>query len=304
VLTSETQLFLEGLKNLNLPPIENVPVEILRDQYETLVVLYGGSRIETIPFQDSILTLENIDKPITIRSFQVEAPKGVILFAHGGGWTRGSLNTHHVLCQNLAQATSSKVIAIEYSLSPENIYPAALNEVEAVYKWTLIEEALPISVAGDSAGANLMAGLMVRLNHQEFALPKGCIFFYPSFDLTGKLDSLNEFAEGYMLSRHSVMHYVSNYLGGNLALANLPEVSPLWQMKDINFPPTLIVAAGADPLRDDSRTAKDILQQKGALKGYLEVPGVIHAFTQFPGLFPESASVFEWIRKFYNKENC
>ncbi len=300
MLTPETQLFLENLKNLNLPPKEQIPIELLRDQFEAGAMLYGGSRLENIPFYDSSLTLQNIDKPITIRSFEVENSKGIILYAHGGGWICGSLNTHHVMCQNLAQATQSKVIAIDYSLAPEHVYPTALNEIEAVYKWAFTEFNLPISIAGDSAGANLMAGLIVRLNVQQFALPKDCIFFYPSFDLTGKLDSLNEFAEGYMLTKQSIKYYISNYLGRDSALEAYPEVSPLWQMDEIDFPPALIIAAGADPLRDDARIAKDMLDQKGSLKGYLEVSGVIHGFTHFPGFFPESTKAFEWIAKFYS----
>lgn len=299
MLTPETQLFLENLKNLNLPRKDQIPIELLRDQFATAVTLCGGSRLETIASHDTALTLQNIDKPITIRSFEVDDPKEIMLYAHGGGWICGNLNTHHVMCQSLAQATNSKVIAIDYSLSPEHVYPVALNEIEAVYKWAL-QQNMPISVAGDSAGANLMAGLIVRLNTQQFALPKGCIFFYPSFDLTGKLESLNEFAEGYMLTKHSIKYYISNYLGKDSALESLPEVSPLWQMDKIDFPPTLIIAAEYDPLRDDARIARDMFEQKGSLKGYLEVPGVIHGFTQLPGLFPEAAKTFEWIAKFYS----
>ncbi len=298
MLTPETQLFLDNLKTLNLPPKDQIPIELLRDQFETGSVLYGGSRLETIESHDSDLTLDNLDKPIAIRSFEVENPKEVILYAHGGGWTGGSLNTHHVMCQSLVQATNSRVIAVDYSLSPENIYPTALNEIEAVYKWAFQQD-MSVSVAGDSAGANLMAGLIIRLNAQKFTLPKECIFFYPSFDLTQKLDSLKEFAEGYMLTKQSIEYYIRNYLGVDSALENLPEVSPLWQMDNVDFPPTLIIAAEYDPLRDDARIAKDMLGQKGALKGYLEVPGVIHGFVQLPGLFPESAKVFEWISKFY-----
>ena len=98
-----------------------------------------------------------------------------------------------------------------------------------------------------------------------------------------------------------MQYYVKNYLGGNLALASEPEVSPLWQIQNIDFPETLIIAAEFDPIRDDSRVLKSILEPKGALKGYLEVPGVIHVFAQFPGLFPEAKQTFEWISKFYSK---
>lgn len=302
MLTPESQTFLEGLKNLNLPPKDQIPIELLRDQFETAAVLYGGNRLEEVTSHDSELNLQNFDQPIAIRTFEIEDPKGIILYAHGGGWTAGSLNTHHVMCQNLAKATHSQIVSIGYSLSPEHVYPIALNEIEAVYKWALQQNML-VSVAGDSAGANLMAGLVVRLNAQQFTLPNDCIFFYPSFDLTGKLDSLNEFADGYMLTKNSIKYYISNYLGGDSTLEDFPEVSPLWQMDIIDFPPTLIIAAQYDPLRDDARIAKDILKQKGALKGYLEVPGVIHGFAQLPALFPEATQVFEWVSEFYSKKN-
>lgn len=299
MLTPQTQLFLENIKALNLPSIETIPVEILRSNYETLAMLYGGIRDSSIPFHDQLLNLPNIDKPIRVRSFHTNNPKAIILYAHGGGWTQGSLNTHHVMCQKLAKSTDSQVVSIEYSLAPEHPYPAALNEIEAVYKWAVEQYCFPINVAGDSGGANLMAGLIVRLNNLQISLPNECIFFYPSFDLTGKLDSLKEFAEGYSLTKNSIEYYVNNYLNANLALTTLPEVSPLWVMKDIDFPSTLIIAAEKDPLRDDSRIAAKMLEEKGKLKGHLEVPGVIHAFAQFPGLFPEATKVFEWINKFY-----
>ena len=306
MLTKQTTEFLEVLKNLDLPPIEQTPVQTLRDSYETMALLYGGSRLEEVPHEDQVLNLDSINGPIKIRIFNVKAPQGIMLYAHGGGWTRGSLDTHHVMCQNLAVATNHQVIAIDYSLSPENIFPKALDEIEAVYHWALISQLegnladLPISVAGDSAGGNLMASLIIRLHNHEFPAPKICVFFYPSFDLTGKMPSLEEFSEGYLLTKSAVTYYVNNYLGNNLELTTLPEVSPLWQMHKVKFPPTLIIAAGSDPIRDDSRTAKFILELQKSLVGYLETPGVIHGFAQFPVLFPEATETFAWIANFFS----
>lgn len=307
MLTPQTKEFLEALKNLNYPPIELIPTDVLRDSYETIVQLYGGNRTEEVSFEDLTLDLTPLNKPVKIRIFNVKSPQGIMLFAHGGGWTRGSLDTHHVMCQNLAISTNHQVIAIDYALAPEHIFPQALNEIEAVYHWALISQLegrladLPISIAGDSAGANLMAGLIVRLHTHEFPAPKTCVFFYPSFDLTGKMPSLNEFEDGYLLTKSAVTYYVNKYLGGNLDLAKLPEVSPLWQMHKIKFPPTLVIAAGCDPIRDDARTAKFILELQKSLVGYLEVPGVIHGFAQFPMLFPEAQETFNWIANFFSE---
>lgn len=307
MLTKQTIEFLDAIKSLNLPSITETPPQVLRESYETMALVYGGNRLENVPHEDHNIQIQSINDHIKIRIFNVEKPQGIMLYAHGGGWTRGSLDTHHVMCQNLAIATQHQVIAIDYSLSPEHIFPKALDEIEAIYHWVLLSQLegrladLPVSVAGDSAGANLMAALIVRLHSNEFPAPKICVFFYPSFDLTGKMPSLDEFAEGHLLTKFAVTYYVNNYLGNNLELANLPEVSPLWQMHKVKFPPTLIIAAEADPIRDDARTAKFILEMQKSLVGYLEVPGVIHAFAQFPILFPEAKEVFDWIANFFAK---
>ncbi len=299
MLTPESQLFLENLKALNLPPVDQVPIETLRSQFEAGAMLYGGVADQAISSHDDDIFLESLDKTIKLRTFEIPSSKMVILYAHGGGWIRGNINTHHVMCQNLAKATQSTVISIEYSLSPEHTYPTALNEVEAVYQWAQKTQTLPICLAGDSAGGNLMAGLIVRLNQQKQSLPQECILIYPALDLTQRLESSKEFAEGYSLTRHSIQYYISAYLGNNAALTTSPEVSPLWTLENINFPPTLIIAAGADPLRDESRMAKDILAKKASLKGYLEIPGVLHGFAQLPIFFPEAAQAFNWLHQFY-----
>lgn len=47
-LTEETKIFLDGLKNLNLPTIDKFSVDILRDQYEAMTILYGGSDLKEV----------------------------------------------------------------------------------------------------------------------------------------------------------------------------------------------------------------------------------------------------------------
>lgn len=301
VLTEESKVFLDGVKNLNLPAIDQMPASMLRDQYEAMSAIYGGNELSDIAYQDQQVPAGFNGQSIKVRFYTNSNAKHLIFYAHGGGWTRGSLNTHHVMCQNLCKATACNLVAIDYSLSPENIYPQALDELEIVYNslGAFNKTDLPITLAGDSAGANLMAGLVVRLNAQQKFIPERAVFFYPSLDLTGQSASLDEFAEGYLLTKHSVNYYVNNYLGGDLNKAALPEVSPLWHMDTIKFPNTLIVAAECDPIRDDARKARDILQKRGLLMGYFEVPGVIHGFAQFPGLFPEAAQVFDWIKTNY-----
>lgn len=301
ILTAETKVFLDGLKNLNLPAIEQIPPSILRDQYEAMSAIYGGNELSEIIYQDQQVPAGFNVQSIKVRFYKNSNAKHLIFYAHGGGWTCGSLNTHHVMCQQLCKATECNLVAIDYSLAPEHIYPKALDEIEIVYNQLgeFNENNLPITVAGDSAGANLMAGLVVRLHAEKKPIPARAVFFYPSLDLTGQSESLKEFSEGYLLTERSVNYYVNNYLGCDLTKASLPEVSPFRQMETIDFPNTLIVAAECDPIRDDARKARDILQKRNLLMGYLEVPGVIHGFAQFPGLFPQAIEAFDWIKANY-----
>ena len=70
MLTPQIKEFLEALKHLNYPPIELVPTEVLRDSYETIVQLYGGSRTEDVDFEDHTLNLDQLNKPVNIISFK------------------------------------------------------------------------------------------------------------------------------------------------------------------------------------------------------------------------------------------
>lgn len=301
VLTPETKVFLEGLNKLNLPSIEEIPPSMLRDQYEVMSIIYGGNELSEITYQDQQVQAGSNAQAIKVRFYANTNARHLIFYAHGGGWTRGSLNTHNVMCQNLCKATECNLIAVDYSLAPENIHPKALDELEIVYEKLkdFNKKNLPLTIAGDSAGANLMAGLVVRLNAQKKSIPERAVFFYPSLDLTGQSESLKEFSEGYLLTERSVNYYVNNYLGGDLTKASLAEISPLGQMDKISFPSTLIISAECDPIRDDARKARDILQKRNLLMGYLEVPGVIHGFAQFPGLFPQAIEAFDWIKANY-----
>ena len=85
----------------------------------------------------------------------------LLIYMHGGGWIIGDLNSHDAVCVDLALDCDITVIAIAYSLAPENPYPIALNECSWIYKEiyanaeTYLIDRNKIAVGGDSAGGNL-----------------------------------------------------------------------------------------------------------------------------------------------------
>ena len=64
-------------------------------------------------------------------------PKKRILYLHGGGYVIGSVRGYLPLASHLAKATGASILLIDYSLSPENIFPSAVNDAKTAYHWML-----------------------------------------------------------------------------------------------------------------------------------------------------------------------
>jgi acetyl esterase len=98
----------------------------------------------------------------------------LLIYMHGGGWIIGDLNSHDAVCVDLALDCDITVIAIAYSLAPENPYPVALNECSWIYKEiyanaeTYSIDRNKIAVGGDSAGGNLALALCLKMRNESF----------------------------------------------------------------------------------------------------------------------------------------
>ena len=134
------------------------------------------------------LSVATADGPLPVRVYRADedAVAPVVLFAHGGGWALGSLETHDSLCRSLCAASGWTVVAVDYRLAPEHRYPAAHDDLDAALAWVtenaeaLRVDATRIAVAGDSAGGNLAAGLCVR--HRGDPRLRLQVLFYPALD--------------------------------------------------------------------------------------------------------------------------
>ena len=126
------------------------------------------------------------DTPVPSRIFTpADAQPGVILFAHGGGFTLGSIESHGHVAAWLAQAAQRAALIFDYRLAPEHPCPAALEDFRAIHEWTTKRfPSHPIVLAGDSAGANLSVSLVVN---QAVAKPAAIVALSPSIDLAGYL---------------------------------------------------------------------------------------------------------------------
>jgi acetyl esterase/lipase len=109
-----------------------------------------------------------------------------VLFLHGGSFVSGSIASHRTLAGNVALASDSRVLLIDYRLAPEHPYPASLEDAVTAYTWLLAQGISPgqLAVAGDSAGGNLALALLIHLRDHHQPAPAAAVCFSPAPDLT------------------------------------------------------------------------------------------------------------------------
>ena len=208
----------------------------------------------------------------------------VLVYFHGGGWTIGDLDTHDVLCRQLAQACGGAVVSVDYRLGPEHRFPAAVDDCVAATRWVREQagalglDASRLAVGGDSAGGNLAAVVCLALREAGEPLPGFQLLIYPATDMRALAPSHESNGQGYLLTRDSVAYYRGHYLGEDVALRSDWRVSPLLASDHRGLPPALVLTAGFDPLRDEGLQYADALSAAGVPAQYLCFERQIHGF--------------------------
>ena len=207
----------------------------------------------------------------------------LVVFVHGGGWTFGSVDSHEVEMRSLALASGAAVLGFDYRLAPEHPFPAALEDVRAVLAAVrdgVLGDAVDvtrIALAGDSAGAHLALATLLALRDAGAPGVAAAALFYGSFVPRSDSASHRLFGSGiFGLSSVRMNWYWRNFLGS--AYAAPPVLAaPLGAVLD-GLPPLHLVAAGLDPLRDDTLALAKALTDAGVSHDLEIVPGVIHGF--------------------------
>jgi acetyl esterase len=228
------------------------------------------------------LTVE-ADPPVRVRLYEpsLEVP-ALVVYAHGGGWTIGSLATHDGTCRRLASLTGLAVLATEQRLAPENPWPAGLDDVLAVYRWA--RDGAPtrlgttmVGVAGDSSGGNLAALVCLRLRDAGEAQPAAQVLVYPNTDLTMSQPSIVENATGWGLESDGVRWFNEQWVPDPARRAD-PRVSPLLEADLGGLAPAVVVTAEHDPLRDEGNAYAAKLAAAGVPVTHHVEAGLEHGF--------------------------
>lgn len=222
-----------------------------------------------------------------------QAPLPLVVFAHGGGWAWGDLDCYDALVRDLCLKSGCIFISVDYRLAPEHPYPAGLDDVSQALEWTYQQatklggDPQSIAIMGDSAGGNLALVTSHRLHSREGWHLAAQYLIYPVLDVHrdhAHYPSRRLFGAGeYLLANANIDYTRDLYLGGHAGSEN-PEVSPILLEKLAHLPPTVLVVAGYDPLKDEGEQFARRLQQADVLRRFKNVESSIHAFLSFGAL--------------------
>lgn len=211
-----------------------------------------------------------------------------MIYYHGGCFVSGDFDTHDRQLRQLANLGSALVIAVDYRLAPEYVYPAAHDDAfkaaNLIREYALSWGGDPdhITIAGDSAGGHLAMVTCLRLKEQGDWLPKRQILIYPMLDASGASSSYVTNGDDYVITRDTLLSGYEAYLS-DLPVDH-PESSPLYRDDLEGLPETHIITAEFDPLVDEGETLYRRLLEAGVEAQCRRYLGVNHGFFQLAGI--------------------
>jgi len=232
--------------------------------------------------------------PFPARLYAPSAGQGlpVLLYLHGGGFTVGSIETHDVLCRELARLSGAMVVSLDYRLAPEHRFPTAAHDAWDALAWLAAQaerlgaDRTRIAVGGDSAGGTLAAILAVLARDAHIPLKLQALF-YPSVQVGVRTESFMTYARATFLNAELMKWFENHAQGGDL--------SERWHREPLHAPdhsgvaPAWIGLAECDPLTDDGYLYADKLRAAGVPVELRVWPGVIHDFINMGRFLPEAA---------------
>ncbi|MCB8945225.1 MAG: alpha/beta hydrolase [Ardenticatenaceae bacterium] len=260
---------------------------------------------ETLVVESREVAVNGVMLPIRIYRPVTDQIVPVTVYIHGGGWVVGDLDTNDTVAWGLAEGTRTAVVSIHYRMAPEHPYPAAFDDCYALVEWvaanasTFGGDGSRLAVCGDSAGGNLSAAISLAARDRGGPAIAAQGLIFPVLGLDMDLPSYHDNAEGFGLTRESMIFYLDAYLPDKSRVD--AYAMPLLADDLSNLPPALVHTAEFDPLRDEGKLYADRLAAAGNDVTYRMGDRMTHSFirARFDGT--AVAAEFQFIVDFLKK---
>lgn len=282
-----------------LPDLWSFPPELIREtrrQGKGIFPLQGKSA------RAQVLEIEGRQGKVPIRIIAPEAPTGVYMHIHGGGWMFNQSDFQDETLEKVAEATGMACISVEYRLAPEHPFPAGPDDCEAAALWLVSEgrkrfRTERFFIGGESAGAHLSALTLQRLRDRHGLRPfAGANLIAGCYDL-GMSPSARNFDRGRLiLTSRDIALFVRACVPDGVDLRS-PDVSPLYGNLE-GMPPALFSVGTHDALLDDTLFMAGRWEAAGSHTTLRLWPGGCHVFQGFD--FPMAYEAFAAEIAFFN----
>lgn len=263
-------------------------LQAVRVQQEAEAAAVSGEPVPVARVVDT--TVANVPCRVYDPAPQADTSRPVVVYAHGGGWIVGSLNTLDGVCRRLAVGAEAIVVSVDYAMAPEHRFPAPVDDVDAVVAAVQsgqLAGGAPdrVAIAGDSAGAHLatVAARRARDAGRPVAFQA---LVYPVVDGLGIVEGDPDVGLDIGFSRGEMAFYWHTLLGTDLDRGD-PDVSPL-HADLAGLPPTFLLLAGHDILTPEGEAYGEALVDAGVELTVSSYPRMPHGFLRRLAVYPDA----------------
>ena len=290
------RLVLRNIERAGRPPMYLLTAQQARLFYEMSASILDlpepkMARVEDlqIPMRDSQLVKARLFAPVVKGQ---GAPLPCLVYFHGGGFTIGSIQTHNVLCRELARMGHCAVISVDYRLAPEHRFPVATNDAWDAVQWVanssskLGLRANALAVGGDSAGGTLAAVCAIQARDAGLKLALQ-LLIYPGTAARQETASHHTYDSGFMLDKATVDWFFDHYIDAKDR--DDWRFAPMLAERHDGLAPAWIGLAECDPLVDEGVAYADLLRMAGVPVDIEIYHGVVHGFVNMGRVIPEAS---------------
>ena len=291
MLDLQLAAMMKAAHDAGMPDLCELPLQPCRDLYRQIC-----AAADRAPADVHVVDREVPAGPLPAIPLRVYTPKaevgphGIVVYFHGGGYMLGDIAAYDNVCRQLCEDSGAVVVSVGYRLAPEHPLPAAVEDAWLALGWaieharTLGADPGRLAVAGDSAGAVLASAVAILARDAGLAAIRFQALLYPpaAGGHDGDYPSRTLHAAGPTLTLRTMEHFNAHAFGPRGRAADF-RGAPLLAPSLAGLPPTLLVLAGHDPLRDEALAFGNALLAAGTQARIVEWHGLAHGFIVMAG---------------------